>query len=46
MKKTRRTYTREFKLEALRLLDASGESAAQSLAKLWCEVLRFPPGLT
>jgi transposase len=29
MKKTRRTYTREFKLEALRLLETSGESAAQ-----------------
>ena len=29
MKETKRTYTREFKLEALRLLEASGESAAQ-----------------
>ena len=29
MQKTRRTYTREFKLEALRLLETSGESAAQ-----------------
>jgi transposase len=29
MKKTRRTYTREFKFEALRLLETSGESAAQ-----------------
>jgi transposase len=29
MEKTRRTYTREFKLEALRLLDTSDQSAAQ-----------------
>ena len=29
MKKTRRQYTREFKLEALRLLETSGKSAAQ-----------------
>ncbi len=29
MKKVRRTYTREFKLEALRLLEASGKSASQ-----------------
>ena len=29
MKETKRTYEREFKLEALRLLEASGESAAQ-----------------
>jgi len=29
MKKSRRTYTREFKLEALRLLETSGKSAAQ-----------------
>jgi transposase-like protein len=29
MKQTRRTYTREFKLEALRLLETSGKSAAQ-----------------
>jgi transposase len=29
MKKTRRTYTCEFKLEALRLLNTSGKSAAQ-----------------
>ena len=29
MKQTKRTYTREFKLEALRLLEASEESAAQ-----------------
>jgi transposase len=29
MKKQRRTYTREFKLEALRLLESSGKSVAQ-----------------
>jgi transposase len=29
MKKARRTYTREFKLEALRLLETSGKSAAE-----------------
>ena len=29
MKKTRRQYTREFKLEALRLLETSGKSASQ-----------------
>jgi transposase len=29
MKKTRRNYTREFKLEALRLLETSGKSAPQ-----------------
>jgi transposase len=29
MKKIRRQYTREFKLEALRLLETSGKSAAQ-----------------
>jgi transposase len=29
MKKTRRHYTREFKLEALRLLETSGKSAPQ-----------------
>ena len=29
MKKTRRSYTREFKIEALRLLESSGKSAAQ-----------------
>ena len=29
MKKIRRTYTREFKLEALRLLESSGKSAAE-----------------
>ena len=29
MKKTRRKYTREFKLEALRLLETSGKSATQ-----------------
>jgi transposase len=29
MNKTRRTYSREFKLEALRLLETSGKSAAQ-----------------
>jgi hypothetical protein len=29
MKKTRRRYTREFKLEALRLLETSGKGAAQ-----------------
>jgi transposase len=29
MKKTRRTYTREFKLEAVRLLETSGKSAVQ-----------------
>ena len=29
MKKTRRQYTREFKLEALRMLETSGKSAAQ-----------------
>jgi transposase len=29
MKKSRRTYAREFKLEALRLLETSGQSAAQ-----------------
>ena len=29
MKKIRRKYTREFKLEALRLLETSGKSAAQ-----------------
>ena len=29
MKKTRRTYTREFKVEALRLLETSDKSAAQ-----------------
>jgi transposase len=29
MKRTRRQYTREFKLEALRLLETSGKSAAQ-----------------
>lgn len=29
MKKTRRQYTREFKFEALRLLETSGKSAAQ-----------------
>ena len=29
MKKVRRSYTREFKLEALRLLDTSGKSASQ-----------------
>jgi len=29
MAKTRRTYTREFKLEALRLLETSDQSAAQ-----------------
>ena len=29
MKKVRRSYTREFKLEALRLLEASGKSASQ-----------------
>jgi transposase len=29
MKKTRRNYTREFKLEAIRLLETSGKSAAQ-----------------
>jgi transposase len=29
MNKTRRTYTEEFKLEALELLESSGKSAAQ-----------------
>jgi len=29
MKKTRKNYTREFKLEAVRLLETSGKSAAQ-----------------
>jgi len=29
MPKTRRTYTREFKLEAVRLWQTSGKSAAQ-----------------
>ena len=29
MKKSRRQYTREFKLETLRLLETSGKSAAQ-----------------
>ena len=29
MKKTRRQYTREFKVEALRLLETSGKSAAE-----------------
>ena len=29
MKQTRRSYTREFKLEAVRLLETSGKSAAQ-----------------
>ena len=29
MTKTNRTYTREFRLEALRLLETSGKSAAQ-----------------
>lgn len=29
MKKDRRQYTREFKLEALRLLETSGKSATQ-----------------
>ncbi len=29
MKKTRRRYTREFKVEALRLLETSGKSASQ-----------------
>ena len=29
MKKTRRNYTREFKREAVRLLETSGKSAAQ-----------------
>jgi transposase len=29
MKKYRRTYSREFKLEALRLLETSGKSAAE-----------------
>ena len=29
MNKTRRQYTREFKLETLRLLETSGKSAAQ-----------------
>ena len=29
MKKSKRTYTREFKLEALRLLETSGKNAAQ-----------------
>ena len=29
MTKTRRTYTREFKIEAVRLLETSGKSAAQ-----------------
>jgi hypothetical protein len=29
MKKVRRKYTREFKLEALRLLETSGKSASQ-----------------
>jgi transposase len=29
MNKNRRTYTREFKLEALRLLETSGKSAAE-----------------
>ena len=29
MTKTRRTYTREFKFEAVRLLETSGKSAAQ-----------------
>ena len=29
MKKSRRTYTREFKLEALRLLETSGKNTAQ-----------------
>jgi transposase len=29
MKKTRRQYTREFKLEAVRLLETSGKSASQ-----------------
>ena len=29
MKKVRRRYTREFKLEAVRLLETSGKSAAQ-----------------
>ena len=29
MKKVRKRYTREFKLEALRLLETSGKSAAQ-----------------
>ena len=29
MKKSRRQYTREFKLEALRLLETSGKSATQ-----------------
>ena len=29
MKKIRRTYTREFKLEAVQLLETSGKSAAQ-----------------
>lgn len=29
MKKSRRTYSREFKLEAVRLLETSGKSASQ-----------------
>jgi transposase len=29
MKKTRRTYSREFKVEAVRLLETSGKSASQ-----------------
>ena len=29
MTKTRRTYTREFKLEAVQLLETSGKSATQ-----------------
>ena len=29
MKKTRRQYTREFKVEAFRLLETSGKSAAE-----------------
>jgi transposase len=29
MKRTRRTYSREFKLEALRLLETSGKTAAE-----------------
>jgi len=29
MKKTRRTYSREFKIEAVRLLETSGRSASQ-----------------
>ena len=34
MTKTRRTYTREFKLEAVHLVDTSGKSAAQSEREL------------